>query len=81
MEECRCREVLGSDCLFSFLDEGFLHRLRPGIRSGFSHLVELCKGLVDVLTPGGVPGTTSKLSLRVLAQMGRRETEHKGGKQ
>jgi hypothetical protein len=30
--------------------------------------------------PGGVPGPTSKLSLRVPAQMGRRETEHKGGK-
>ena len=29
--------------------------------------------------PGGVPGPTSKLSLRVLAQMGRRETGHKGG--
>jgi hypothetical protein len=27
---------------------------------------------------GGVPGPTSKLSLRVPAQMGRRETEHKG---
>jgi hypothetical protein len=26
----------------------------------------------------GVPGSTSKLSLRVLAQMGRREMEHKG---
>jgi hypothetical protein len=26
----------------------------------------------------GVPGPTSKLSLRVSAQMGRRETEHKG---
>jgi hypothetical protein len=30
--------------------------------------------------PGGVPGPTSKLSPRVLAQMGRRETEHEGGK-
>jgi hypothetical protein len=30
---------------------------------------------------GGVPGPTSKLSLRVPAQMGRRDTEHKGGKQ
>jgi hypothetical protein len=30
--------------------------------------------------PGGVPGPTSKLSLRVPAQMGRRETEHKGEK-
>jgi hypothetical protein len=28
----------------------------------------------------GVPGPTSKLSLRVPAQMGRREMEHKGGK-
>jgi hypothetical protein len=27
----------------------------------------------------GIPGPTSKLSLRVPAQMGRRETEHKGG--
>jgi hypothetical protein len=30
--------------------------------------------------PGGVPGPTSKLSLCVPAQMGWRETEHKGGK-
>jgi hypothetical protein len=34
---------------------------------------------VDVSTPG-VPRPTSKLSLRVLAQMGRRETGHKGGR-
>jgi hypothetical protein len=32
---------------------------------------------VGVSTPG-VPGPMSKLSLRVLAQMGRREMEHKG---
>jgi hypothetical protein len=31
-----------------------------------------------VFRPRGVPGPTSKLSLRVPAQMGRRETEHKG---
>jgi hypothetical protein len=31
--------------------------------------------------PGGVPGPTSKLSPRVPAQMGRRETEHEGGKE
>jgi hypothetical protein len=31
-----------------------------------------------VFRPRGVLGPTSKLSLRVLAQMGRRETEHKG---
>jgi hypothetical protein len=30
--------------------------------------------------PGGVPGPTSKFSLRVPAQMGRRKMEHKGGK-
>jgi hypothetical protein len=30
--------------------------------------------------PRGVPGPTSKLSSRVPAQMGRRETEHEGGK-
>jgi hypothetical protein len=30
--------------------------------------------------PGGVPGPTSKLSLRVPAQMGRCEMEHKGEK-
>jgi hypothetical protein len=35
------------------------------------------KELVGVSTPG-VPGPTSKLSLRAPAQMGWRETEHKG---
>jgi hypothetical protein len=30
--------------------------------------------------PGGVPGPTSKLSPCAPAQMGRRETEHEGGK-
>jgi hypothetical protein len=32
---------------------------------------------VSAFRPRGVPGPTSKLSLRVPAQMGRRETEHK----
>ena len=31
--------------------------------------------------PGGVPGPTSKLPSCVPAQMGRRETEHEGGKE
>jgi hypothetical protein len=35
---------------------------------------------VSVFRPRGVPGPTSKLSLRAPAQMGRRETEHKGEK-
>jgi hypothetical protein len=33
---------------------------------------------LSVFRPRGVPRPTSKLSLRVPAQMGRRETEHKG---
>jgi hypothetical protein len=37
--------------------------------------------MVSAFRPRAVPGPTSKLSLRVPAQMGRRETEHKGGKQ
>jgi hypothetical protein len=35
--------------------------------------------LLSAFRPQGVPGPTSKLPLRVPAQMGRRETEHKGG--
>jgi hypothetical protein len=33
---------------------------------------------MSAFRPWGVPEPTSKLSLRVPAQMGRRETEHKG---
>jgi hypothetical protein len=36
--------------------------------------------VVSAFRPRGVPGPTSKLSLRVPAQMGRRETGHKGGR-
>jgi hypothetical protein len=36
--------------------------------------------MVSAFRPRGVPGPTSKLLPRVPAQMGRRETEHKGGK-
>jgi hypothetical protein len=38
------------------------------------------RGLLSAFRPRGVPGPTSKLSLRVPAQMGRRETGHKGGR-
>jgi hypothetical protein len=38
------------------------------------------KKAIGVLNPG-VPGPTSKLSPRAPAQMGRRETEHEGGKE
>jgi hypothetical protein len=34
--------------------------------------------VLSAFRPRGVPGPTSKLSLRVPAQMGRREMEHKG---
>jgi hypothetical protein len=37
----------------------------------------LCR-VLSAFRPRGVPGPTSKLSPRVPAQMGRRETEHKG---
>jgi hypothetical protein len=36
--------------------------------------------LVSAFRPRGVPGPTSELSLRDPAQMGRREAEHKGGR-
>ena len=36
--------------------------------------------MVSAFRPRGVPAPTSKLSPRVPAQMGRRETEHEGGK-
>ena len=36
------------------------------------------KNILVGVSTRGVPGPTSKLSLRVPAQMGRRETEHKG---
>jgi hypothetical protein len=42
-----------------------------------SHRSSSC---LSAFRPQWVPGPTSKLSLRVPAQMGRRETEHKGGK-
>jgi hypothetical protein len=35
---------------------------------------------VSAFRPRGVPGPTSKLSPRAPAEMGRRETEHEGGK-
>jgi hypothetical protein len=45
-----------------------------------SHDLGLPSFFLSAFRPRGVPGPTSKLSPRVLAQMGRRETEHEGGK-
>jgi hypothetical protein len=48
------------------------------VRRGIPAL-ELPRNL-SAFRPRGVPGPTSKLSPRVPAQMGRRETEHEGGR-
>jgi hypothetical protein len=45
VEESRYREVLRSECLYSFSDEGFLYHLWPRNHSVFSHPVEFWKGL------------------------------------
>jgi hypothetical protein len=56
---------------------GFLHAQRfvYDVKCMMIHSVML---FLSAFRPRGVPGPTSKLSLRVPAQMGRRETEHKG---
>jgi hypothetical protein len=41
---------------------------------------ETVSSTLSVFQPRGVPGSTSKLSLRVPVQMDQRETEHEGGK-
>jgi hypothetical protein len=51
--------------------------------AGWSHQVDslyvnVRSLFLSAFRPRGVPGPTSKLSLRVPAQMGRHETEHKG---
>jgi hypothetical protein len=63
-------------------------RLDPSIHLIRTRVYPLNSGVTIMWTwhlsafrPRGVPGPTSKLSLRVPAQMGRRETKHKGGKQ
>jgi hypothetical protein len=52
------------------------------ITSSFYHIffifIFFFKSFCRCFDPGGVPGLTSKLSLCVPAQMGRREMEHKG---
>jgi hypothetical protein len=46
---------------------------------GKNGLEKIETALLSAFRPRGVPGPTNKLSLRVPAQMGRRETEHKRG--
>jgi hypothetical protein len=52
---------------------------RGGAVAGFVG-VGIHRAVVSAFRPRGVPGPTSKLSLRVPVQMGRREMEHKGKK-
>jgi hypothetical protein len=44
----------------------------------FERAINFKKSPVSAFRPRGVPRPTSKLSLRVPAKMGRRETKHKG---
>jgi hypothetical protein len=55
-------------CIYSTVGKHLLEEIHTG----------QCGIHMSVFRPRGVPGPTSKLSLRVPAQMGRRETEHKG---
>jgi hypothetical protein len=62
--------LISSDTFGTVVTKKLLKERRP--RANILNLI------VGVSTRG-VPGPTSKLSLRVPAQMGRREMEHKGG--
>jgi hypothetical protein len=50
------------------------------VHTVFESLAKKHLPFLSAFRPRGVPGPTSKLSPRVPAQMGRRETEHEGGK-
>jgi hypothetical protein len=66
-------QTCGVDC---GLDDG---ERDEGTRKG-AGLDDIANRVVSAFRPRGVPGPTSKLSPRAPAQMGRRETEHEGGK-
>jgi hypothetical protein len=59
--------------LFNLVADGLACMIRKAKEEG------LIEGLCRRFDPGGVPGPTSKLSLRAPAQMGWRETGHEGG--
>jgi hypothetical protein len=61
---------------YLFIDTGVTVFRRSDDSIAFKGVLE--GQLLSAFRPRGVPGPTSKLSLRVPAQMGRRETEHKG---
>jgi hypothetical protein len=53
--------------------------IEEATKAGSISTISLSQTVMSAFRPRGVPGPTSKLSLRALAQMGRRETEHKEG--
>jgi hypothetical protein len=62
-----------------FVDRvGFKDRICFVDRVGFVGWKRMDRIKLSAFRPRGVPGPTSKLSLRVPAQMGRRETKHRG---
>jgi hypothetical protein len=70
--------VFGSKC-YILVKRGRNSKFAPKAVEGFL-LGYDSNTKVSAFRPRGVPGPTSKLSLCFPAQMGRRETEHKGGK-
>jgi hypothetical protein len=63
-------------------DEDFFsrHHLSTDLRTKASCRSEGRTAQVSAFRDQGVPGPTSEMSPRALAQMGRREAEHEGGK-
>jgi hypothetical protein len=77
------REIQKPFCFFCFANIKYARRktteLWKCIQSlsvGFGELIDTVSLYLSAFRPG-VPGPTSKLSLRVPTQMGRREMEHK----
>jgi transposase InsO family protein len=60
-------------------DEGIKHEFSSPYTPQQNGVVERKNRTCRRFDPGGVPGPTSKLSMRVPAQMDRRETETQGG--
>jgi hypothetical protein len=54
--------------------------IEEATKAGSISTISLSQTVMSAFRPRGVPGPTSKLSLRAPAQMGRHETEHKEGK-
>jgi hypothetical protein len=77
------RSMKRRECVFSpkaqkrYVYKSFMHRKEVNCK--IVYILD-SKLYMSAFRPQGVPGPTSKLSPHVPAQMGRRETEHKGGR-